>query len=40
MFAVSEQANPAAVYVYGMPRAGKDQFRQQYNSSLGDRTYR
>jgi hypothetical protein len=40
MFAVSQQANPAAVYVYGMPRAGKDQFRQQYNSSLGDRTYR
>ena len=40
MYALTQHGNPAAVYVFGMPRAGKEQFRRQYKASLGDRTFR
>jgi triacylglycerol lipase len=38
-FALSQGGNPAAVYVFGMPRAGREQYRVRYKASLGDRTF-
>ena len=31
---------PAAVYTFGMPRAGGPSFAARYNAKLGDRTFR
>ena len=31
---------PAAVYVFGMPRAGGDVFASRYNAKLGEKTFR
>jgi hypothetical protein len=39
-FAVSEGAKPRAVYVFGMPRVGGQEFQAAYNKSLGPVTFR
>lgn len=39
-FAESQGAKPTAIYTYGMPRAGGERFRTDYNNRLGDVTFR
>jgi triacylglycerol lipase len=39
-YADSEGVSPRGVYVFGMPRAGGENFRDAYNAGLGPVTYR
>ena len=39
-FVLSRGAVPRAVYVYGMPRAGGEKYRKEYDDTLGEITFR
>jgi len=38
--ALDQDARPAAVYGFGMPRPGNARFHERYTAALGDRTFR
>lgn len=39
-YALGKNAGPRAVYTFGMPRTGGERFRDEYDTALGNITYR